>query len=404
LAVINLLSNITKAALVMFVVIILMFIVFPWTIDLAKSFGFFNEENQTMANYSSKSLQTEINSLLSKDKCLGYAFVDKFNLEEDSILIGFDYNCRNDSSGNCPYIKEGNGCDSKHAIPKPNECGDKACICYYKDSGLNDFFGRNWYLACSNKPDEAKTNFIKDSCKLFDGNVTFRGDLINPFNFGKVIKDNETYFVNYYNGKDGQKFDVRRELYLECNEDKGNKNIFASTYTTDIESRMETMIKTYDLPLQCPQHTDCVPSNQSDCIKLDLVDITGIRCDAPKSFCKIKKDVFEHLQQADKIAKSKGYQGIVVNEAYRDVARQRYLFELNKCNTVLAACPTCNAPHVTGGAVDIALLTKKGEKVYSSELEKVMCEAGFVRYAAEGWHFEYGTERYARAGQQCAIA
>ena len=36
-------------------------------------------------------------------------------------------------------------------------------------------------------------------------------------------------------------------------------------------------------------------------------------------------------------------------------------------------------------------------------LEQIMCEAGWVRYAREYWHFEYGTDRWRRAAGKCAI-
>lgn len=79
--------------------------------------------------------------------------------------------------------------------------------------------------------------------------------------------------------------------------------------------------------------------------------------------------------------------------------------------------PTCDSPHMTGGAIDVNLIhntTKKGVKAedsfkitpenyntkflgdpYKIILEYIFNQAGFVRLCTEHWHFEYGvTIRY----------
>lgn len=68
--------------------------------------------------------------------------------------------------------------------------------------------------------------------------------------------------------------------------------------------------------------------------------------------------------------------------------------------------------HNLGKAVDLKLY-KDGKALvgiingvdYYAELEKIMCDADFVRYEVEARHFEYGTERWSRGKQEgvCAI-
>ncbi|WP_461211523.1 M15 family metallopeptidase [Desulfocurvus sp. DL9XJH121] len=103
--------------------------------------------------------------------------------------------------------------------------------------------------------------------------------------------------------------------------------------------------------------------------------------------------------------------------------------------------PARPSPHLTGGAVDLALATVDGESLwfgaafdhpgpvswtrhFEERLERgealdgreaealanrrllhhVMIEAGFVNYHAEWWHFEYGTQRWALlAGRDHAV-
>ena len=111
------------------------------------------------------------------------------------------------------------------------------------------------------------------------------------------------------------------------------------------------------------------------------------------------KPIFD---KAAEIAKSKGV-SLTVKSAFRTVEVQRELWKANP-NTTMVCNPddpekegTC--PHQTGCAVDVCF----GDLCFSDRphsqadmqlLEDIMTEAGFVRYSAEYWHFEYGTSRW----------
>ncbi|MFA5358352.1 MAG: D-alanyl-D-alanine carboxypeptidase family protein [Patescibacteria group bacterium] len=125
--------------------------------------------------------------------------------------------------------------------------------------------------------------------------------------------------------------------------------------------------------------------------------------------------VIPYLTAASNNAAAKGYRLNIVS-AVRTVEHQNKLFQraiIKYGNEQAArkrvAKPSCNAPHVTGGAVDVNLC--KGNECYCEEkctrppnsaekkiLEDIMHEAGWVRYCAEWWHFEYGTARWNSAG------
>jgi D-alanyl-D-alanine dipeptidase len=128
--------------------------------------------------------------------------------------------------------------------------------------------------------------------------------------------------------------------------------------------------------------------------------------------CQLMPEVTEKLARAQQIAQNRGYQ-LQVTSAYRTYEDQA---AMRARKGEMAALPSCTAPHVTGRAVDVVL---KGQPYMTSagnptadmslgkrqELEAIMCEAGFVRYAGEFWHYEYGTSRWERgkAAGVCAI-
>jgi D-alanyl-D-alanine dipeptidase len=136
------------------------------------------------------------------------------------------------------------------------------------------------------------------------------------------------------------------------------------------------------------------------------------------SSCELGIETLQKLEQAQQIATAKGYQ-LQVTSAYRTYEQQA---ELRRTKGEMAAEPSCNAPHITGKAVDVVLygqryMTSKGNSVSNmnlgerKELENIMCQAGFVRYGnsegtkGEFWHYEYGTNRWERGKTAgvCAI-
>ncbi len=155
-----------------------------------------------------------------------------------------------------------------------------------------------------------------------------------------------------------------------------------------------------------------------------LIDIKNIvTCSSniiSRDGCKVRESAARKLQKASEIARSKGYK-IYVTSAYRSLDHQKRLFEsacqrYGSCQAARrwVAAPSPTSPHVTGGALDVCLYYADGRptescsrllsKNYNDEhtilLEEIMCQAGFIRYSAEWWHFEYATQRWERGVQR----
>lgn len=137
-----------------------------------------------------------------------------------------------------------------------------------------------------------------------------------------------------------------------------------------------------------------------------LTEIKGITCSTTYSKCELNKEALERLELAREIAAEKGYD-LLITSATRTFQDQLFLF--NKYGSGRAARPTCNAPHISGKAVDIILIknNKPAAGMSSGEgkmddmtigdrrdLQEIMCSAGFQRYMGEFWHYEYKTGRW----------
>ena len=141
-------------------------------------------------------------------------------------------------------------------------------------------------------------------------------------------------------------------------------------------------------------------------IPADLQSIEGVACYTSYSSCELNKEVVDSLRSAQSIAKAKGYD-LLVTSAHRTYQQQGILF--NMYGPGRASYPSCGSPHIGGRAVDV-VLTKNGVPVEGmssdqgamndlsigkrSELQNIMCQAGFQRFSGEFWHFEYKTFRW----------
>lgn len=146
-----------------------------------------------------------------------------------------------------------------------------------------------------------------------------------------------------------------------------------------------------------------------------------IECEHPdrENGCDLKQSAYDRLLLASTIAKEKYQKELHLSSAYRSPTLQRKLFVEGGCNRASICGPatrTCSinalsissfshCPHTTGGSVDLCLKSEKckGIKPHMSDyygkedarlLEKIMCEAGWLRLNSEWWHFEYGTDRW----------
>ena len=156
--------------------------------------------------------------------------------------------------------------------------------------------------------------------------------------------------------------------------------------------------------------------------KSDLVPIKGIKgIVISKPNMTIHKDLLIPLAKAGKIAQNMGYK-IMITSAFRSYQRQvelwnhkcKSLVKENRCSWEDCRRYTCrearkwvappgHSPHEIGRAIDVALLLNnknvthksyQNHQHYRKVLEDILCQAGWVRYEQEWWHFEHGTKRW----------
>jgi len=148
-----------------------------------------------------------------------------------------------------------------------------------------------------------------------------------------------------------------------------------------------------------------------------LIDFTQTTLCSKGDECIVTREAFELILAAQGLAQKKG-RSLVVYGAYRAPERQqalwdgktaedyarRYPKEWERANYVTNPLVCKNdvnkCSHYSGKAIDIRFYKKEWKMTNAEwkELNKLMAEAGWVRYANEAWHFECcGTDRYARA-------
>jgi len=151
----------------------------------------------------------------------------------------------------------------------------------------------------------------------------------------------------------------------------------------------------------------CVPSDQI--VKLAGSGVkTGGAASTADAW--LQTEALEALKAADRIAKSKG-KDILVISAGRTWSQQERLWQNalkqngndEKIARQKVAKPSCKAPHMTGRAVDLCLenssscgkvaktkaLINPNEEPDVKLLQDIMKQAGWKRFCKEWWHFEY---------------
>ncbi|MFH1174051.1 MAG: D-alanyl-D-alanine carboxypeptidase family protein [archaeon] len=172
----------------------------------------------------------------------------------------------------------------------------------------------------------------------------------------------------------------------------------------------------------------------------ELVPIENVRCTAGADGCRVLPEVEKKIQETAQLLKEQGLPNgqtyeLVIVSGFRSLEKQKSIWRsycpnepfTGRCSGV--AQPRCGtpdrpitAPHMTGGAIDIALYDASDHEVnlgprgasytyakYSftdeqcalqNQLEDFMCDIGWVRYGEEWWHFEYGTRMWDSARKQ----
>jgi LAS superfamily LD-carboxypeptidase LdcB len=107
------------------------------------------------------------------------------------------------------------------------------------------------------------------------------------------------------------------------------------------------------------------------------------------------------FDKAKEIASAQGIT-LKITSAYRTYKKQKELWDASKDSNAVCNPDSKNGicPHMTGCAIDVCFgdICKESsadlKNADTINLEKIMSDAGFVRYYKEYWHFEYGTSRW----------
>ncbi|NOZ80543.1 MAG: M15 family metallopeptidase [DPANN group archaeon] len=334
-------------------------------------------------------------------------------------IVGFDKNWKRISGSHTQADRYRNG----GAFFKPSACGDAACICLYDDDiKENDLSQRDVHVV---------------QCIPFAGDVSFISRYQRPVDpiddqqdakprmcgtrrqlvFSGLDEPLKTgpygYFV-IYGDKCGQ-WDAQK-LYLERLRDQNPDPestdsrifIYGAIEDDSVRDRIATLV-TY-----LPQTHYTIDTSQL----VSIQGIPGITCDETNTdfgkICKAIPPVRDALEKLstdfqDPTSSHHNYR-MVITQAYRDWNIQNDLYQCYKTkhhngrpyHCSLACYPGSvdnqqPCPHMSGGAIDIVIYDGAGRNLNNMDparVESVMCQAGFVRFSGEPWHFEMGTPQW----------
>jgi len=141
----------------------------------------------------------------------------------------------------------------------------------------------------------------------------------------------------------------------------------------------------------------------------------------PCARCFLRPEVADALEEANQIAKDKGYT-LVVYDCYRPYGYQKVMYDIVN-DPLYVAPPGKGSNHNRGRAIDLSLADENGNLLdmgtafddftakshYDAEglsrearrnrktLRNIMKRAGFTPYNSEWWHFDYKKHNYETA-------
>jgi len=141
----------------------------------------------------------------------------------------------------------------------------------------------------------------------------------------------------------------------------------------------------------------------------------------PCARCFLRPEVAEALEEANQIAKDKGY-ALVIYDCYRPYGYQKIMYDIVN-DPRYVALPGKGSNHNRGRAIDLSLADENGNLLdmgtlfddftqkshYDAEgltkeakrnrksLRNIMKRAGFTPYNNEWWHFDYKKQNYETA-------
>ncbi len=163
-------------------------------------------------------------------------------------------------------------------------------------------------------------------------------------------------------------------------------------------------------------------ANEDNLVAIETSRFGSVYASDPR----LNEEAYQKLLEAQSILKNQYNKTLQINSAYRSLTTQTQLYAegikkygADKVRAYVAA-PSCSAPHLTGGAVDVCIQGKSCPYISSvfarpsvdlvpddiwadiSLLQQVMSEVGWVRYCGEWWHYEWGTLRW-QAGKDLPV-
>lgn len=146
---------------------------------------------------------------------------------------------------------------------------------------------------------------------------------------------------------------------------------------------------------------------------IPIQNIPNVICDEKDTnfgkICAANQDLIDALKKLSKEYLVPENKKMIITQAYRTEAIQKALYDY-ACNT--KGCEYgCNpdtskgCPHMVAGAIDMNIIDENNRNLNShnspdetkQQVLNIMCEYGFVNYALESWHYEYGTRMWQTA-------
>lgn len=280
------------------------------------------------------------------------------------------------------------------------------------EEGCGNYYGYSiWY---DFKKDDSG-DYVKNSC-IDDGELRYNLEYLFNKNLNQYLINNPYNIPtdNYdYRFKDRLEVigSAKQKLKFSIVKDETQPVIEKAT---ELNLPTEPPKKEEPKPVEPPNE----PKKEEKPVETKgFSSFTGTSLCAKGKGCLLTKEAYGLLLEAEKIAETKGV-FLAVTSAYRSKDEQRIIWNRYakvypdpKIRRKRVANPDeCKGPcpHETGNVVDITFQKKTFGTMSSKEwqlLEQIMSQAGWVRYAAEEWHFECcGTPRYARAKEKGVIA
>jgi len=261
----------------------------------------------------------------------------------------------------------------------------------------------------------------------------FTGIISKFYPNGKIT---EPWFISIKYGPNNKYITfVNKGTTLKINEETKLSNTLVNMHGVIIPNPKGTNLEVVIKPLRAidfkeVQSSPYLASNQNSQDPTttsdgkSLVKLEGfksIKCSEDPSttnygrICEATPELKAKLDEVDKYLTEHKYT-MQITQAYRTWNIQNALYQDNMVGKPKKKqIPTCypgksaspgdikQCPHMTGGAIDIQVYDSAGKLLNTDNnptgvktVENMMCKFGFIQFAVEAWHFEYGTYKWSQ--------